>query len=400
MSFIAAAIIGGVVGIGGGLIAANNAKGATAKSNDTQQKIADNANIYNQQMYNLSRGIDANGNPVNTTLPIGFTTSTGQPLEQDLMQQILGIGPAYAAANAPITLTGTTDQTGQYFKDNPDVATSLQAYLQQNGDTRAPAQWLSDHLAENPNSDWLPRLQSWVDQKNKTITSTNAPYGALQPGADARNSIINALLTGQTGADRMAMLDPIAAARARQGQAYTQAAGEATQKALDQQKALAALRGFTGNSSTDDLLRARIMASGATQAGQFNAAAAVTNAQERQQVSDQNIQLQMAGLSAPIQAVLQDAQAKQAGISNQYASLDAILARLKQFQTGSGSPATSVIPQVQPVTNTGMIAGSAISNIGQGLFNYSTYNSLMNKTPVTASPTPVEVTGSPGYGYA
>lgn len=66
----AIAAIGGIVAGGAmSLYGAKKSSDAIKDSNKSQQKIADEANRLNYRMWLESRGIDENGNAVNTKLP-------------------------------------------------------------------------------------------------------------------------------------------------------------------------------------------------------------------------------------------------------------------------------------------------------------------------------------------
>ena len=74
MGMVTAAIAGGLVGGGLSMLGAKKSSDAIKDANRTNQKIADEANRLNYIRWLESRGIDENGNPVNTKLPRWATT--------------------------------------------------------------------------------------------------------------------------------------------------------------------------------------------------------------------------------------------------------------------------------------------------------------------------------------
>lgn len=480
-----------IASMAGSLISGNATSKAQDSANATNESLANAANQQAWNQYLLSRGTSPgmNGVPagdVNTQLPL-WATINGAPAEQSLFNSIISAGGLNA--KSPIDLTdpnafASLDQTKAFIEANPDVAKELQSYLDGIGDTRSVAQWLYDDIAEgDPNftnqlknfskaqNDQLAadaasrsalpsNYQSLIDSALGTVggiydgSLLGEEMGALQPVLDARSQLGDLYQVrndeqrtklGDVLNTQLSGLDEILGARTGAAQSiydanllkadtYGESALEAVNRVMAQQQAKNALRGYTGGSSMDDLVKARTMAPALQEGAGARAQAGVdyqtllgqaresdalgrydvrsTNAQSLAQILDADAAMQktnaeiqnamdrmglvtndvsrrVGNVGVPGQMYQNQVALNNLTYDQNFQDLDAVLKRLSALNTGGAvQTPTYTTPTITPVLNSGQIAGSAItSGVQTGMDYYSTQQLInaLNKSNATST---------------
>lgn len=467
-----------VATVAGAVISSAGAKSAANKTNAANQSIADSTNQTNWNQYLLSRGVstgELSGVPagnVNTVLPIGFTIN-GAPAEQALMNRIFSVGNTGAKYDEPGYATSGTN-INSFLAANPQVRTDLEKMLDpaNGGDGRTVEQWLHDD-AEAGDPNFLQQLTNHANaskqvavQQQQSVTlppqyqklldygpqTLDQLYGGgflaqqqaaqggindarlklagtVQQGIDEQRLKFGDLNAGQlSGLDRILSTNTAGSkgiydASMLSADTYANAVKQATSDELQRQMAQRAIKGFTGEGSGDNLLRARTLAAGYQAAGGARAAAGVdqakrlydignTDATGRFNVNSDYLKalstlLNSNGTAANASALLQNNTDNAAIINNdlstrlgtmgqagqlvtqklgidqqlagaQYNDINALLQSLGFFKQNQPATPGTTAPTYQTPVNNGQIIGAGISAGASGLSNYYQNQSLIN----------------------
>lgn len=221
---------------------------------------------------------------------------------------------------------------------------------------------------------------------------------------------------------------------------YQQSAMQALNRALNEDKANRARQGYVGGSSGNALTRARLTADSLqsaagvrSQAGQnlatrlagagesdalgrlstnsdaarrlatildSDASLATANAKTQNSTDalallSNDIQRRLGGVNLPASLFSNSVGMKTNAANSQYSSLDALMSRLNQFKTNA-TPSGYVTPNVQPVINSGQVAGAALSQAGSSLSDYLSTQSLIKAIGGNTGGAKVTSWGTPG----
>lgn len=179
----------------------------------------------------------------------------------------------------------------------PELAQKPSALLPMYAPSGTEARLLEDALATSKAIGAVPPETS--------LAEFTAIVNQMQPGLVAGDRLINDIFTGGVRSEREASLAPVLAARTRGAEAERSAVDLAVQNAMNRAGAEEARKGFVGAGSfgRNRMLEAAIP--GYQQAARTVAAADVQNQMEKRALAENDLQLRLASINAPIQRAAQ-----------------------------------------------------------------------------------------------
>jgi hypothetical protein len=193
-------------------------------------------------------------------------------------------------------------------------------------------------------------------------------FGTLSPAWNRGNQLIGDIFSGSVLEDRTKNLAGQASAR-RQG----------IQKALSERLADVDARRNAGGLGGGSSVSNRMMLGDTIGARQQ---AAAIDADAISQLYDQNLNLQLGLLDAPMTRANASYEFGYLPQSQDYRSVDEMLKRMSFFNIGTGQPYQVQTPNVQTVPNVGQFVGPAIT---QGVGAFANYMNSRPTTPVTTA---------------
>lgn len=324
------------------------------------------------------------------------------------------------------------------IRDDPTGAQALQSYVAQKNQAIDDAIAAAQSEGETQSESTTSLDPAYLDLQRKAYASVNDLFdgryldqqlAALAPILSARTQAAQDIYGAQNDAATSlydatkAGANSIYDADLLQADTYQQSAQQALTRILNQNSANRARQGFVGSGSGDALTRARLMADYTQQgagvragAGQslaqriagadrelagLKGGAGVTRATSLGGANEQDaisrlalltddIGRRLSGVGLPGALANNDLSIRQANASGAYADIDALLSRLNGFKT-SGTPSSLVTPNIQPVINSGQVAGGAISSLASAFGSYANNQQLLgainglNKQPSPTS---------------
>jgi hypothetical protein len=195
----------------------------------------------------------------------------------------------------------------------------------------------------------------------------------FQPTIDAATGAVEGIFDDSLLREEQELLLPVEQERMAAVQTRRQAGFEALRNTLNEINALQAGRGFSGDSSASNQLRANTRRQIATDAATAESAARLQNAGDRRSLGMANINRRVANVNLPLQVVEQNRPAT-AALANEQQRQGAF----NWFRLGPQAFQNQRAPLVQPVAGTGQYIAGAVGGAAGSLANLAASQYISN----------------------
>ena len=229
------------------------------------------------------------------------------------------------------------------------------------------------------------------------IDTATGMLKTYEPMIAAGDKTLLDLTTGVTGANRLASLQPVLAARTNLAKSRAAQINQSLDETLAGLRAQRAGSGFRGGSTfdTNRALAATVNAR-AGAAGEIGQAG-LDNALATQNIDETNLQLLLQSLDQPFQRGQQRLAFNNLPMTSVASSYNDALAPLNFFRMGTANP-PYVQPNVQP--SNGAYAGAAVGALGQQYAQYLQQQEMMKLLKSFYGGGGVDPTAGGSYDYA
>lgn len=200
----------------------------------------------------------------------------------------------------------------------------------------------------------------------------------FQPTIDAATGTVQGIYDGGLLQEEQELLLPIEQERMQAVQTRRQAGLESLNQTLNDIRALQAGRGFSGDSSASNQLRANVRRQNATESAAMESGARLQNLADRRSIGMNDINRRISNVNLPLQAAEQSRQFQNFGATAALSNEAQRQGAFNWFRLQPQAFQSQRAPLVQPVATTGQYVAGALGQAGGAVANLAASQYIAN----------------------